>query len=171
MISQSNIAEPVIQQFKLLKGLILDVDGVMTSGAISYDDCGNEIKTFHVQDGYGIQALAQAGICVAIMSGRHSTAVNRRAQELDITDVYQGLKDKSVALSTFARLHGFAYTELAHIGDDIPDLSLFEHVGLSVAVANAVPQLKQAADLVLTRSGGDGAIREFADLLLSIQQK
>lgn len=171
MTRQLDIAENVIHQLKTLRGLILDVDGVMTSGTISYDDSGNEVKTFHVQDGYGIHALKHAGIRVAIMSGRYSAAVDRRAQELDITDVYQGLKDKSVALSTFAELHGFAYTELAHIGDDIPDLSLFEHVGFSVAVANAVPQLKQAADLVLTRSGGDGAIREFADLLLSIQQK
>ena len=171
MTRKIDIAETVIHQIKSLRGLILDVDGVMTSGAISYDDSGNEVKTFHVQDGYGIHALIHAGIRVAIMSGRHSAAVDRRAQELDITDVYQGLKDKSVALSSFAQRHGFAYTELAHIGDDIPDLSLFNQVGLSVAVANAVPQLKQSADLVLTRSGGDGAIREFADLLLSVQQK
>lgn len=171
MISQLNITESVIDRLRSLRGVILDVDGVMTSGDISYDSFGNELKTFHAHDGYGIQALVRAGICVAIMSGRHSAAVELRAKELGVTDVYQGLKDKSAALTEFTQIRGLAYTELAHIGDDIPDLVLFEHVGLAVAVANAVSKLKQTADLVLTRSGGDGAVREFADLLLSVQQK
>lgn len=152
------------------RALVLDVDGVMTTGVITMDDHGNELKAFHVHDGYGIHALMQRGIRVAIMSGRRSAAVERRAQELNITDVHQGLKDKSVALAEFARLHGLNYLEIAHIGDDIPDLVLFELVGLAVAVANAVPKLKESADLVLTRSGGDGAIREFSDLLLSVQR-
>ena len=153
------------------RALVLDVDGVMTTGVITMDDHGNELKAFHAHDGYGVHALIQRGIRVAIMSGRRSAAVQRRAKELNITDVYQGLKDKSVALVEFAQTHGIKYTEIAHIGDDIPDLVLFEHVGLAVAVANAVPKLKETADLVLTRSGGDGAIREFSDLLLSVQQE
>ncbi|MYD45101.1 MAG: HAD hydrolase family protein [Gammaproteobacteria bacterium] len=152
------------------RALVLDVDGVMTTGVITMDDHGNELKTFHVHDGYGIYALMQRGIRVAIISGRRSAAVERRARELNITDVYQGLKDKSIALAEFASLHGLNYLEIAHIGDDIPDLVLFEHVGLAVAVANAVPRLKECADLILTRSGGDGAIREFSDLLLSVQR-
>ena len=153
------------------RALVLDVDGVMTTGVITMDDHGNELKAFHVHDGYGVHALMQRGIRVAIMSGRRSAAVERRAQELNIADVYQGLKDKSAALAEFAQAHGFNYAEIAHIGDDIPDLVLFKHVGVAVAVANAVPELKECADLILTRSGGEGAIREFADLLLSVQRE
>lgn len=152
------------------RALILDVDGVMTTGAITMDDRGNELKTFHVQDGYGVQALMQIGIRVAIMSGRKSAAVEYRSKELNITDVYQGLKDKSAGLAKFASLHDLNYAEIAHIGDDVPDLVLFENVGFAVAVANAVPQVKEAADLVLTRSGGDGAVREFSDLIMSVQR-
>ncbi len=152
------------------RAVILDVDGVMTNGIISIDDRGNELKAFHVHDGYGVNALIQNGIRMAIMSGRTSAAVEQRARELNITDVYQGLTDKSAALAEFARSHGLNYVEIAHIGDDIPDLVLFGRVGLAVAVANAVPRLKEAADLVLTRAGGTGAIREFSDLLLSVQQ-
>ena len=158
-------------KLEAMRALTLDVDGVMTPGIITWDNHGNELKSFHVHDGYGVQALTQAGIRVAIMSGRRSVAVERRAQELDISDVYQGLRDKSVALAEFAQAHSFAYSEIAHIGDDIPDLILFQQVGLGVAVANAVSQIKDAAHLVLSRSGGDGAIREFSDLLLSVQQE
>lgn len=170
MTTSAELNPQIRARLEATRALTLDVDGVMTSGNITLDNHGNEFKTFHVHDGYGIQALKRVGVHVAIMSGRHSIAVERRAQELKISDVYQGLKDKSEALSKFAQLRGFTYAEIAHIGDDIPDLVLFERVGLAVAVANAIPQLKEAADLVLTRAGGDGAIREFSDLLLSVQR-
>lgn len=170
MIEQLNLTESLVARLRSIRGVILDVDGVMTSGTITYDNHGNELKTFNVLDGYGIKAIQKVGVCVAIMSGRRSVAVERRAQELSITDVFQGLQDKTEALEVFARSHGLNYVEIAHIGDDIPDLGLFERVGLAVAVANAVPRLKEAADLVLTRAGGAGAIREFSDLLLSVQQ-
>ena len=165
------MSDLVRAKLEKVRALILDVDGVMTSGTITYDNHGNELKTFNVLDGYGIKAIQNAGICVAIMSGRRSIAVERRALELNISDVYQGLQNKTEALEKFARLRELSYEEIAHIGDDIPDLALFEHVGLAVAVANAVPQLKETADLLLTRSGGEGAIREFSDLLLSVQRE
>lgn len=171
MIEQHNLTESAIARLRSVRAVILDVDGVMTSGSITYDNHGNELKTFNVLDGYGIMALQAAGVCVAIMSGRCSVAVERRARELNVTDVFQGLQDKTEALEEFARMRELSYAEIAHIGDDIPDLVLFEHVGFAIAVANAVPQLKDAADLVLTRSGGEGAIREFSDLLLSVQRE
>ena len=170
-MSALQVSVRVRAKLEATRALTLDVDGVMTPGTITWDNHGNELKTFHVHDGYGVHELTKAGIRVAIMSGRRSIAVERRAHELEIADVYQGLKDKSIALAEFARTHSFAYSEIAHIGDDIPDLVLFEQVGLAVAVANAVPRLKHAADLVLSRCGGDGAIREFSDLLLSVQQE
>ena len=171
MNSAINMTGAVIAKLKSLRGVILDVDGVLTSGTITYDNHGNELKSFNVNDGYGIKAIQNIGICVAIMSGRDSAAVKRRALELDISDLYQGLQDKSIALAEFANRRQFAFQELAHVGDDLPDLILFQQVGLAVAVANAVPTVKQAADLVLTRSGGDGAVREFCDLLLGAQQE
>ena len=167
LITPLKLSESDKTKLKAIRAVIFDVDGVMTNGTITYDNYGNELKSFNVHDGHGIKAIQQAGIRVAIMSGRRSVAVERRAQELGITDLYQDLNDKSFALAEFAQLRGFSYSDLAHVGDDIADLVLFQHVGLAVAVDNAVPQVKRAADLVLTRSGGDGAIREICDLLLS----
>lgn len=152
-----------------IRCVTLDVDGVLTDGRIVYGDDGTEYKSFNVQDGLGIKNLQSLGVHVAIISGRKSVVVQRRAKELGIRHVYQGVEHKLTALNEFLDEIGCELSEVAHIGDDEPDRELFEAVGVSVAVANAVPTVKGDADVVTRLSGGDGAVREFCDLLRDIQ--
>ncbi len=149
-----------------IRALTLDVDGVLTDGRITYDSNGTMVQSFHVHDGYGIKAIQAAGIGVAIISGRRSLAVEIRARELDIVDVYQGIEDKLVALNEYCARQGLSPYQVAHIGDDVPDIPVFKAVGFAVAVADAVKTAQTAADLVTGQRGGRGAVREFCDLLL-----
>lgn len=144
-----------------------DVDGVFTDGRFYLSDDGVESKAFNTQDGFGIRRLLAAGIDVAVISGRQSGAVERRMRELEIGHVVQGCEDKVAALDAIVAERGITTDECAYVGDDIPDLPLLSHVGVSVAVANAVDAVRSECDYVTTRSGGAGAIREFCDLLLS----
>ena len=146
-----------------------DVDGVFTDGRFYLSDDGIESKAFHTQDGFGIRQLLAAGIEVAVISGRRSGAVERRMQELQVRYVVQGCKDKVAALDAIIARLGITAAECAYVGDDIPDQPLLRHVGVSVAVANAVDEVRSESDYVTRRSGGAGAIREFCDLLLSVR--
>lgn len=149
----------------------IDVDGVLTDGGIylgSVDGTPLEFKRYEIQDGLGIYFLRRAGIRVAIVTGRVSDSVRLRAAELEIEDVAQDSQARK--LPAFRRIldrHGITPAEAAFIGDDFPDLAVMRTVGLPVAVANAVPEIASVAKLRLTRQGGRGAVREFAELLLS----
>jgi len=144
-----------------------DVDGVLTDGRFYLSDDGLESKAFNTQDGFGIRRLLAAGIEVAIISGRRSGAVDKRMQELEVKHVVQGCNDKVAALDTIIAGLGIAADECAYVGDDIPDLPLLHHVGVSVAVANAVREVRSECDYLTTSNGGAGAAREFCELLLS----
>jgi 3-deoxy-D-manno-octulosonate 8-phosphate phosphatase (KDO 8-P phosphatase) len=146
-----------------------DVDGVFTDGRFYLSDVGIESKAFNTQDGFGIRQLLAAEIEVAVISGRRSGAVEQRMRELEVRHVVQGCKDKVAALDTIIADLGIAADECAYVGDDIPDQPLLRHVGVSVAVANAVDEVRSECDYVTRRSGGAGAIREFCDLLLSVR--
>ena len=149
----------------------IDVDGVLTDGGIylgAVDGTPLEFKRYEIQDGLGIHFLRKAGIRVAIVTGRVSDSVRLRAAELEIEDVAQDAYARK--LPAFRRIlerHGIAPAEAAFIGDDFPDLAVMRIVGLPVAVANAVPEITRIARLCLTRHGGRGAVREFAELLLT----
>jgi 3-deoxy-D-manno-octulosonate 8-phosphate phosphatase (KDO 8-P phosphatase) len=149
----------------------IDVDGVLTDGGIylgSVDGTPLEFKRYDIQDGLGIYLLRKAGIRVAIVTGRVSDSVRLRAAELEVDDVAQDAYARK--LPAFRRIlerHGIAPTEAAFIGDDFPDLAVMRIVGLPVSVANAIPEIAGIARLRLTRHGGRGAVREFAELLLS----
>ncbi|MDJ0709317.1 MAG: HAD hydrolase family protein [Woeseiaceae bacterium] len=143
-----------------------DIDGVFTDGRFYLSDDGVETKAFHTQDGYGVRRLLGAGIAVAVISGRNSGAVEKRMAELDVPYVELGCKDKVAALDKLAAVLGISASDCAYVGDDLPDLPLLEHVGFSVAVANAVPELHQRCDYVTTRPGGAGAVREVCDLFV-----
>jgi len=151
---------------KKIKLLILDVDGVLTDGSIILDNEGNEFKSFHVRDGHGIKMLEKAGIKVAIITGRHSKVVERRAHELGITEVYQRCYIKSVAYEHLIEKMGISDNEVAYIGDDIVDIPIFKRVALSVAVADASEETKTEAMIVTENRGGRGAVREICDLIL-----
>ena len=144
-----------------------DVDGVFTDGRFYLSDAGIESKSFNTQDGYGIRRLIENDIAVAVISGRESAAVSSRMQELGVTHVIQGCKDKVAALNELAAELGIGMTECAYVGDDIPDLQLLQTVAYAVAVANAVEEVRQQCDYTTTAAGGHGAVREVCELILT----
>jgi 3-deoxy-D-manno-octulosonate 8-phosphate phosphatase (KDO 8-P phosphatase) len=148
-----------------------DVDGVFTDGRFYLSDNGIESKAFNTQDGFGVRQLLHANIAVAVISGRNSGAVERRMSELGVPHVVQGCKDKIAALDNIVKTLGITRLECAYVGDDIPDLPLLNHVGVSIAVANAVPALRARCDITTSASGGFGAVREVCELLLASQGK
>jgi 3-deoxy-D-manno-octulosonate 8-phosphate phosphatase (KDO 8-P phosphatase) len=147
--------------------LVLDVDGVLTDGRLHFDAKGNEFKVFHARDGYGIRRVLQAGIEVAIISGRKSVAVEKRAAELDIRHVFLGVKNKPAVLNELTTKLGVRMQEAAFVGDDVPDLRCMQEAGLAVAVADAHPDLEAVADWHTSLGGGTGAVREVCDLILA----
>lgn len=154
---------------KKIKLLLLDVDGVLTDGRLYYGNSGEEMKAFNIQDGLGIKLLQQAGIQVGIITGRVSELVQRRATELGINPVIQGREDKLTALNELMHTADLSLDEVAFVGDDLPDLAVIKKVGLGITVANGSTTLKSAADWQTTKKGGDGAVREVAEMLLTCQ--
>ncbi len=144
-----------------------DVDGVFTDGRLYFSDTGAETKTFHTHDGFGIRRLLAAGVGVAVISGRSSSAVERRMQELGVEHVIQGCPDKVAALDTLCESLGLQPRQCVFVGDDVPDLPLLRHVGISIAVANAVAAVRAECDYQTSAPGGSGAVREVCDLVLS----
>lgn len=149
-----------------IKLLLLDVDGVMTDGRIIYLNDGGEAKAFDVKDGHGLKLIQRAGIKVGIITGRQSDIVARRAAELGIELVYQGAKDKMQPFMEILEKLGLKASEVAYVGDDLVDLPVMRLVGFSVTVADASDDIKPYVDLVTSRPGGRGAVREVCDLLL-----
>ncbi len=147
--------------------IAFDIDGVFTDGRFYLSDEGVETKAFHTQDGYGVRRLLDAGIAVGVISGRHSSAVQQRMTELGVPHVILGCRDKVAAMDKLAADLDLNLDQCAYVGDDLPDLPLLQHVGFSVAVANAVPELQESCDYVTTKSGGFGAVREICDLLVA----
>ena len=147
--------------------LALDVDGVLTDGSFSLSDDGVESKRFNTQDGFGIRRLLSAGVAVAVISGRRSRAVELRMAELEVPHVFLGCKDKVAAFEDLIAELGIDASAAAFAGDDVPDLPLLTRVGLPIAVANAVVEVRDACALTTRASGGSGAVREICDLLLS----
>jgi len=156
----------ILTAAKKIKLLILDVDGVLTDGSIILDNFGNELKSFHVRDGHGIKMLMKAGIHVALITGRQSKVVEKRADELGIRDVFQKCYDKTTAYDQLARKYSLDYSEIAYIGDDVVDIPVLKRSGLSVVVADADDETKALAQFITTKGGGRGAVREICDLLL-----
>jgi len=148
-----------------------DVDGVFTDGRFYLSNDGIESKAFSTQDGYGIRRLLEAGIEVAVISGRSSAAVDQRMAELDVRHVIQGCKDKTGAFAKLTVDLGISAAECAFVGDDIPDLPLLQKVGYSIAVANAVKAVREYCHYTTRATGGHGAVREVCDLVLAANGK
>jgi 3-deoxy-D-manno-octulosonate 8-phosphate phosphatase (KDO 8-P phosphatase) len=149
-----------------LRLLALDVDGVLTDGRLYYGNDGEELKAFSIRDGLGIKLLARSGVQVAIITGRRSHIVERRARELGIAHVIQGREDKGQALEELCRDLHIELSACAYMGDDLPDLSALRRCGFSLTVANACPEVIAAAQWVSRARGGDGAVREACEALL-----
>lgn len=163
--------QELFERAKNVRLLILDVDGVMTDGSIILDNHGNELKAFHVRDGHGIKMLQKVGIEIAIITGRISDVVERRARELGIQHVYQKALKKAVAYEELRVKTGVPANEIACIGDDIVDIPILRRVALPVAVADATEETKAAAVYVTKAPGGRGAVREICDLILRANGK
>ena len=148
-----------------------DIDGVFTDGRFYLSNDGVESKAFSTQDGYGIRRLLDAGVAVAVISGRKSAAVEQRMLELGVRHVVQGCSDKIAAFDKITAELNITAAECAYVGDDIPDLPLLKKAGTSIAVANAVAGLHRECDYVTQASGGFGAVREVCDMILAARQQ
>ena len=161
------IADDLKTKLSTLELIIFDVDGVLTDGRLFYGANGEEIKVFHVHDGYGLKQLMKAGVQVAIISGRDCQALRVRLKDLGITHVYLGQSNKIPALEDLMQKTGINADKIAYMGDDEPDLAPMEHVAINIAPANACSRVLDQADWVSNRSGGLGAVREACDLILA----
>lgn len=148
-----------------------DVDGVMTDGTLYIGPAGEAFKPFHVLDGHGVKLLKREGIECAIVSGRSSEAVTWRAKELGIPTVIQGCEDKVAALARIAQAAGHTLDECAYMGDDLPDVELLKRVALSGSVPNAVAEVKAIVHYVTAAPGGQGAVREFCEMLIRLRRQ
>lgn len=155
-----------MSQFKNLQLLALDVDGVLSDGRLYYTDQGEEFKSFNIRDGLGIKLLQRAGIIVAIITGRTSAMVAKRAAELGIAHVIQGREDKLEALQDLCRNLQIDLSNVAYMGDDLPDREAIMAVGLGATVADAASDVAAIADWQSKLPGGQGAVRELAETWL-----
>ena len=152
-----------------VKMLLLDVDGVLSDGKLYFGNSGEELKAFNIYDGFGIKLLQRTGVVVGIVTGKQSTLVARRAADLGIRIVVQGREDKLVAIREIQKQHSLHLSEIAYMGDDLPDLTAIQRVGLGLTVANASPLVKQQAKWVSRATGGNGAVREACELIMAAQ--
>ena len=158
-----------IESANKIRLLLLDVDGILTDGKLYFSNSGEESKAFHSLDGHGIKMLIHAGIPVGIITGRESNIVTNRASDLGIDILYQGCEDKIDALGEIIANTGIPADAIAYAGDDLPDLPVVRAVRLSFSVPRAHPDLKSAVNVITTCSGGEGAVREITDFILSSQ--
>jgi 3-deoxy-D-manno-octulosonate 8-phosphate phosphatase (KDO 8-P phosphatase) len=161
----------VLEKARKIGLLLLDVDGVLTDGTILYDHKGKELKRFFVQDGQGIRWLQRSGVEVGFLSGRSSPAVIRRAGELGIDLLFQGIKNKIKCIEIIIRKTKFPPDQVAFMGDDFIDLPLLKRVGLSISVSNGHPLVQKEVDYITKAPGGYGAVREVCELILRAQNK
>jgi 3-deoxy-D-manno-octulosonate 8-phosphate phosphatase (KDO 8-P phosphatase) len=155
----------------MIKLLVLDVDGCLTNGHIIYDEEGVESKHFDVKDGLGITSWIRLGNDVAIITGRKSAIVAKRAQELGIKHLFQGVKDKDSVLRELLETLQIGLDEVAAIGDDLNDYKMLKSVAKSFTPQNGVAEIQKIADTVLSKNGGDGAVREMVDILINLNNQ
>jgi 3-deoxy-D-manno-octulosonate 8-phosphate phosphatase (KDO 8-P phosphatase) len=152
-----------------IDAIVMDVDGVLTDGTFLWDESGGESKRFSFEDVMGLSRARRAGLTLGLISGEDSSLVDRFANKIGISHIAKACKDKGAALRNFADVTGIPLGRTAFIGDDVNDLPALALAGLSVAPANAQPQVKAAAALVLERCGGRGAVREFVEMILAVR--
>lgn len=168
-IERSAAWQAALHQARAVQLLLLDVDGVLTDGSLSYGSGDLESKRFNTQDGLGIRLLQESGVAVGIITARSSEAVARRARDLHISQVYQGRSDKLIVFEEILKQTGLRPPQTAYMGDDWMDLPILNRVGLATAPANAVAEVRQRVHYTAERGGGQGAVRELCDLILTAQ--
>ncbi len=149
--------------------VLMDVDGILTDGRLYYTEEGERLKVFSVHDGLGIKLLQRAGILTGVLSGRESSALERRLRELGLDEILMGRAEKGEVLEQLTRRRGISGEEIAFIGDDLVDVPVLKKVGFPVTVASAPPEVRRVCVYVTLREGGNGALRELADLILRLR--
>ncbi len=165
-----NIPEDILARARKIKLVLMDCDGVLTDGNIYFNEHGEETKAFNVKDGLGIVLLHRAGIDTGIITGRVFKGLQNRAEELGIRFLRMGCEDKTEEFENIIADAGVSAEETAYIGDDLPDIALLKKAGLAVAVADSVREVLEAAHYITEKNGGDGAVREVADLILQVKK-
>jgi len=156
---------------KNIRLLAFDVDGVLTDGSITYDENGVEYKTFNAKDGHGLARMAKNGFITAIITGRRNGTVDCRAADLCVTEVFQGVKNKLPILEGIMQKYELDFSQVAYMGDDVPDLCILEKVAIAACPSDAVPKVIKACNFISSRPGGRGAVRELCDLVFEAQQE
>lgn len=154
-----------------IKALVMDVDGVLTDGSLTFDENGVEYKTFNAKDGQGIVMMNRAGFVTAIITARENGTVRARAKNLGITKLYEGCKNKILKLEELMQEFNLNPEDIAYMGDDLPDICVLEVVGLPCAPKDAVGEVLGCVRFVSSKNGGRGAVREVCDLILKTQNK
>jgi 3-deoxy-D-manno-octulosonate 8-phosphate phosphatase (KDO 8-P phosphatase) len=152
---------------KKIKAVALDIDGVLTDGTFIWGPNGEEYKQFSFSDVMGISLASKAGIIFALISGEDNVLIDRFAEKMKIADIYKGTKDKAAALILFAKKNKFELNQICFMGDDVNDIGALALAGLSAAPANAHESVKRKVKFVTTKNGGNGAVRELIDLILT----
>lgn len=163
------VDQSVLEKAKNIRLLILDIDGVMTTGALYYDAQGSQMKGFHIHDGMGIKLLQKTGVMVAVISGKSSKAAETRMNDLGIKHVYLGYEDKLPIYNELKQLLGLEDHQIAHMGDDLPDLPLLIRVGLAISVPKAPKLVHQHVDFITKTKPGKGAVREACEMIMEAQ--
>ncbi|BFM19734.1 KdsC family phosphatase [Gilvimarinus japonicus] len=163
------MTEETLTRARRIKLLLLDVDGVLTDCKLYFDNAGNELKAFNTLDGQGLKLLQKSGVKVGIITGRTSALVARRARDLGITLLIQGREDKWQALGEMIEGMDIELDEIAHMGDDWPDLTIMTRVGLALSVPNGHSAVTERAHWISHNRGGDGAVRDACDLIMQAQ--
>ena len=161
----------LLRALRHVKLLAMDVDGVLTDAGMYYSESGDELKKFNTRDGMGIKLLQAAGLVTVFITKEKTAIVERRGQKLAVPEVHQGIDDKLAVITTLAQKYGLSLEQVAYIGDDVNDLDALQAVGFSAAPADAMPSVLQAVHYVCAKKGGEGAVRELADLILVAQQQ
>lgn len=167
----ARVSPAVIDRAKQVRIMAFDVDGVLTDGRLWFGEHGELMKSFHSLDGHGLKLLRESGITVALITGREGPIVARRAAELGISLVYQGVRDKAQVVTELAQAHGCTLAEIGYMGDDLIDLAAMQRVGFAASVPDAPSYILQSAHWVSSRHGGAGAVRECCDLVLASQRR
>jgi 3-deoxy-D-manno-octulosonate 8-phosphate phosphatase (KDO 8-P phosphatase) len=165
------IEQSVMNKFADITLLVCDVDGVFSDGTILLGNQGEELKAFNTKDGYGIKALSNIGVDVAVITGRQSQIVADRMQALNVKHIMQNREDKQAAIQELMQRYGYSSSQIASVGDDMPDIGMFLESEIGIAVADAHPMVKLKATFSTSLDGGRGAVREICDLILQAKGK
>lgn len=158
------------QKARNIKLLAFDVDGVMTDGSITYDENGVEYKTFNAKDGHGLAKMSRNAFITAIITGRRNGTVDRRASDLRVTEVFQGVKNKLPILEAIMEKYGLDFSQVAYMGDDEPDICILEKVAIAACPSDAVDNVQKVCNFKAVRAGGRGAVRELCDFVFNAAQ-